>query len=763
MTNSPYQPELAPAIRTILGALRQRIRRYVWLEGLGWAVAWLGFAFWASLGLDWFFEPAIAVRQAILGAAGLGLGWLLFRGVIRRAWVPLRDPSMALLLERHFPQFGDSLLTAVELAAAGAAAGDLNPDLVARTCRKAAEPVAGVRLQQVFNPRPLRLSLVAGVFWAVSVVLFGFWAPESLGVWARRSLLMAEEPWPRKTWLEVEGFEDGVTKVARGVDLEVIVKAALWTPEEAGRKPLKVPDAVEVRCRGEGRREQRLMSREGFADPQTDRYQPFSYTFRSILTPITFDVVGGDAAVRDLRIEVVDNPTITRMILDCEYPKYTGRPPQSFPVTGMMQFPQGSRITVRAAANKDLVRVQVDSALEDPPKPLRVVRPTDPRDPRTFQYTLDVLKEDTTLLCTLFDTDGIKGREPVRLTLAALEDRRPEFAVQLRGIGSAITPQAALPAAGRITDDYGIARVWFAHAVDKGKPATSPIAVLAGNVTEYALNRALDVRDLKLKPGVKLSLAVKAEDRFDLAGGPNVGTGERWLLEVVSPEQLGTMLQARELVLRQRFEAIIKEMVETRESLARVEFGASPASAGSGGPAGGKAPAKGAEPGDPSPEAADRSPERLLAQRTVQVQWAAQNSVKNAHEVLGLAEAIGAIREELVNNRIDTEELKRRLEDGIAVPLRRIGGEMFPELDRRLDRLQASLADAAAGTESRNRAVQQADAVLLAMRQVLSRMIELEDFNEAVELLRSIIQSQEKVSAETQKRHKQKLRELLEK
>ncbi len=49
------------------------------------------------------------------------------------------------------------------------------------------------------------------------------------------------------------------------------------------------------------------------------------------------------------------------------------------------------------------------------------------------------------------------------------------------------------------------------------------------------------------------------------------------------------------------------------------------------------------------------------------------------------------------------------------------------------------------------------------MRQVLGRMIELEDFNEAVELLRSIIQAQEKLHEQTQKRHKQKLRDLLEK
>jgi hypothetical protein len=94
--------------------------------------------------------------------------------------------------------------------------------------------------------------------------------------------------------------------------------------------------------------------------------------------------------------------------------------------------------------------------------------------------------------------------------------------------------------------------------------------------------------------------------------------------------------------------------------------------------------------------------------------------------------------------------------------LRRIAEQMFPELDRRLERLQATIADSAAGPDARVRAVQQADAVLAAMRQVLSQMLEMEDFNEAVELLRSIIDAQEGVHSQTKQRQKQKLRELME-
>jgi hypothetical protein len=117
----------------------------------------------------------------------------------------------------------------------------------------------------------------------------------------------------------------------------------------------------------------------------------------------------------------------------------------------------------------------------------------------------------------------------------------------------------------------------------------------------------------------------------------------------------------------------------------------------------------------------------------------------------------------LANNRIDTEELKNRLGAGIAEPLRRICEQMFPELERRLEALQAATADLLAGPARRDAARRQADDILLAMRKVLSRMVELEDFNELVDRLRTIIRLQQQISKQTQERHRERIQDLLEK
>ena len=744
MTGNPNPLQIAPAIRNLLDALRRRIRRYVWLQGVAVSVAWLGLGFWASLLLDWGFEPPAAIRIAILALILAGFLALGYRLVFRRVRTRLSDGSMAMLLERRFPQFNESLLTVVELSGRQLDPQECSPAMLGRTCREAESPVTGVRLGKIFNPLPLRQGVAAALVLAATVAAFGTFLPGGFQVWLRRNLLLSNELWPRRTRLVVDGFPQGWTKVARGDDLVVVAKAEL-------RKPWVAPATVEIRYRSEeGARLRATMSREGKPNPAKDRFQEYSHTFAGVAAPIRFDVVGGDDAVRGLRIEVVDSPTIVAMRLNCRYPPYMGRPPRTLPAVGVMQIPRGTEVTLLAKSNKDLVSVQVESGQEEPRRAAEVIHP-DPAAPRDFHYRIDSLNEDRTLLFTVADTDGIKSREPVRLGLAVLNDEKPQLALQLRGIGSAITAKARVPVAGQVTDDYGVARIWFEYAIDQQKPATVPIRTFQGNPTDIALGEALEVPPLGLKPGQKLLLHVEAEDRYNLTGKPNVGQSDRWTLDVVTPEKLRTLLDSRELALRQRFEALIQDVTESRDWLLRAEFSGKPAAAE------GKHDGKGGSRTLVSPATTASTEWLLVVERT------AQNSQKDARETSGVAESILDIRDELVNNRIDTPELKRRLEIQIAAPLTEIAEKMFPELDRLLDQVQAARNDRDASIAGRGKAVVEMNRMLALMQQVLGRMIELEDFNEAVELLRTIIDRQKQLDHETEQRHKQKLHELLEK
>ena len=810
-TSLESTPLLAPNIQATLAALRARIRAYIWAEGLALALVWLGFMFWASLAVDWFFEPPWWFRLGVLVVTLGVLGWIVYRYLISRLLVPLGDASMATVLERRFGQLDDSLLTAVLLTEQHLDPEKCNPEMLARTCREAASRIGGVRVGEVFNFGPLARGAGGAVLFIISVVLFAVLFPDALGLWAQRNLAFGSEPWPRQSRFveivairdhEEKPFTDGVLKVARGSEVTILARADTQAP--------RIPRSVEIRYRPEGgSRQRKLMALDGNADPAKDPFQQYSHRFEGVLAPIRFDVVdmgpSGDR-LYDYALEVVDSPTLTITSIDCEYPSYTGRKPRPFRVSGVMQFLLGSKLVLHAEGNKPLERVQIDTLHgREALPPAFVDKAALTNDAREFTYTIPALDDDTTLLFTLFDADGIRSREPVRLVLAAQVDEPPQMRVRLDGIGTAVTPGARIPFTGQITDDHGLARMWAETALDQAEPVEHRLATLKKFPTEFDLERvqqlleklrsheklapadeayientiganeskdlAVEVREMKVMPGQKMQLTACAADHYQYKNdGPNVGQSERWMLEIVTPEQLRAMLEARELVLRQRFEVIINEMTETRDLLLKVTFHAADekAAADKKGdePEDTKKKADGgtgADPGDAPREAEkEMTAEKHLALQSMRVQRALQNARKNKNEVKGVAESFDDIRKQLVNNRIDTEELKERIEIGIARPLHRIADDLFPTLEDRIERLHELLSNVDSGPAARARAQKQADEILNLMLTVRAKMIELEDYNELVEILRKVIELQNKLDEVTKERHKQKIRELME-
>jgi hypothetical protein len=777
---------LAPQIVSMLAGLRRRIFAYVCAEGLARGVAWLGIAFWVALALDWSMEPPVWFRYGLVGLAGIGLLYVLYRFIFRRLWLPIADHNLALVLERRFREFDESLLTTVELTEQPGHASAFHPQMLAAAEHAAIRRTAGVRLAEVFRRGPLMRSLAGAALAIVSVGLFAWLAPTALATFGDR-LRGSDVLWPRRVHLSIEGFDNPERRVvvAKGSDLAVVAKADTQ---------FDVPDALQIRYRTEEGRSRENMSRVGVAGSD-DKFQPYSFTFRGILSSRTFDIFGGDASLRDYRIDVVDVPTIELMV-HCEYPAYTRMLPRDLPARSL-DVPQGSRVMVHATANKDLVEASIQRLAADKAEPLAKLRFEGKSDRRHFSYSIDRLDDTQTLLFTLFDVDGIHNREPIRLGLTARPDEPPRVAVHLRGIGSAITPNARLPLEGDVTDDYGVAKLWYEYksaVLEDASAVKVPLTTAPRDRTtihfDRESNEALDLKDRGLKVGEQLTISVDAEDNCTLGKTPNLGPGEKFQLAVVPPEQLLSILEARELTLRMRLESVVQDVTITRDRVARLEFappGKKPATAT---PSPAKAPAgakksasrqgsaspfaladAGAEPGDApaahsKPASAGSEPgdapeaSHGLSAPPVVVQQSVANTEQSASETLSLAISFDDIRDELTNNRVDTPELEYRLKDQIGDPLRQIAAKMFPDLETRLRKLDAVLADPTVAKARRDEAVAQADAVLAAMHQVLGKMLELESFNEVVEQLRDLIEAEKTLHQHTLKKQKENALQL---
>jgi hypothetical protein len=785
MATETTPTRLAPQIGSMLADLRRRIFAYVWAEGLAVVVAWLGIAFWVSLLFDWSMEPPVWFRQAMLAIAAIGAVWLLYRFVLRRLWLRIADRNLALVLERRFRDFDESLLTTVELNDQPGHAAGFHPQMLAAAEHAAVRRLGGVRLGDVFRRGPLVRSLGAAALAIVSVGAFAILSPEAFGIWRQRVIESSEIIWPRRVHLSIEGFDNPQRRVvvAKGSDLAVVAKAD---------NQFEVPETLQIRYRTEEGRSRENMSRVGIASPE-DRFQDYSFMFRGILSSRTFDIFGGDAALRGYRIDVVDVPTI-ELVLHCEFPAYTRMIPRDLPARSV-DVPQGSRITVHATANKDLVEASIERLTSDQSATLANLRFDGKADRRHFSYTISRLDETQTLLFSLADTDGIHSREPIRLNLTARPDEPPRVGVRLRGIGSAVTPNARLPLEGEVTDDYGIAKLWYEFKTAPEGKLEQAVAVKVSLTTQprdrtnirfdRQSNEALDLKDRNLVIGSQLLVAVNAEDNCAIGKGPNHSQGEKYQLAVVSPEQLLSILEARELTLRMQLESIVQDVTITRDHLSRLDIGptgphskkpageskadrsaqlredaappeVSPFALAGAGSEPGDSPASGANSTNAGSEPGEStdSGRGLLAPQLV-VQQSVANSEQSASETLSLAVSFDDIRDELANNRIDTPGLEYRLKDQIGDPLRQIAEHMFPELETRLRKLDAALANPAAAAARRDEALAQTDAILAAMHQVLGKMLELESFNEVVEQLRDLIEAEKTLHEHTVKKQKE--------
>jgi len=725
MTDGPLA-----ALTAVLATVRRQTRRWVWIESLAWLGLLLAGFFWITLLVDHTLEPPSWLRAAAAGLGGLGILWIVGTKLVGRLLMPLPDETLALVLERCLPGFRDSLVTAIGLARQPRS--DVDPQLLSRTTTEAAAMLADVRPDAIFQRRRLSGLAFAAAAALASVGFLAVIEPVMPGIWARRMLALSDMPWPRRVRLEPEGFTAGVRKVARGTDVDVLVQA---------RTPGDIPEIVELRWRGpHGWRTDRMGTRGG----ATEAGQIFGHVLKAVAEDVALEVRGGDHRIRGLRLEVVDAPALDSIGVVATLQDYLGGGRREPPASRIVQIPRGSRVLITCRATKPLSAASVTTkgvaaGPEEPPTVLATLTSgssSAAAPPREISAELPLLDADCLLAVQFTDTDGLVNREPISITLAAVPDEIPQAALRLRGISTAVTARGRLPLEGTVSDDHGLADATVHLAVTPGKgqpaggpPRTLPIPRVKGGEPLVELPAARPevvlLEPLGLSPGGRIEVSVVARDRCTLDGEPQSGRSETWTLDLVTPEQLQSLLEAREIVLRRRYEAAIEDLSQARERL--VQAVARPAAA---------------------TDAADSAaPAARFGESTARA----------AGETAEISAAFREIRDEFDNNALLSTELQSRLVVQIADPLKTIATQDLPSVSQAC-RAAAARPDPALTTT----VIRRADEVLARMRAVLDKMMELESFNEVIERLRGVIRTQEEIRAETLERQKKRARAALE-
>ena len=775
-------------IDALLSKLRSAIRRYVLLRGVAVFLTCAVLVFWISLAIEaaWFsvtkLELPSGVRLAIIIIGLALLIGVFFQTVIWQLFIRLKRRALALLLEKRFPELNDRLITAVETAERAQQSQTdplLTQAMLARTLEETDQLTTTLDITDVFNTRPIRRAVFLVTLALLSLAATAVASPQTFSHWSNAYVKLAEDYWNRVNGLKavliaqpgdrVREFENHTCKHAAGADLTILVETL---PDKLPPEQVVLSYKTVTGARGRA-----VMSPAGDGR--------FRHTIGNLVDDLEFTITGGDyTSSTPYRVITVPEPQLESLQVHCEYPEYTGwnQPgigePNQFPVSSSeLSVPMETTVLLKARSTKPLVNVKVSGRnfeldirknsqtgqctglckfIDERGLAIKQTYLTDAQlnliDESGYQVSVplfvtnrydlshqsasdvsDLIPIDgnESLRFYLQDIDGIINLEPARLQITGIVDEPPEVQTRLTGIGKAITRKAFLPVAGEIKDDYGLAEVHFEYRLNKEKdyrksptqrqPAGMRTFLLEG--TEQAPKAKFDVLPLDLNLNDILYVALVASDQ-DIFNGPHISRGETYRLKIVSDEELLSILHQDELNLRRRFEQIIEELTRSRDDLSE----------------------------------ASTKDEKLLADS---VQRALNAVRKDKLETDAVRAAFESLQEEMVNNRVDTPQVRQRLSGNIITPLARIIKQDFTSAEEKLRSLDFAFRDHSTTEVTAAQSIEEMNRLLANLRQVLMAMRKLENFQEVIELLKAIIKDEKDLQKKTEAERKKKLIDLL--
>lgn len=707
-------------IPALLRGLRGAVRRWLWLAGV--AVCLQAVAAWIllSFGLDWLLEMDRVQRSILLVLAGAGLAGISWRRLWRPLAHPLTDEALALRLESARPELGGRLIAALQLATRGAGAG-VSGAMTTATIEAGSEAARGLSWRDLIDTRRLRaLALRAGLGLLLVGTLAAAATP-AFALWFERNVLLREIPWPKDTRLTVLDLRDGALAVPHGDALTVRIEAD-------GVVPARV--MVDAVPEGGGERRTEAATRLG--------ERGFRVAFPAVREDFQLRARGGDGRTTWIPVRVLPRPELRALTLTATPPAYTKLEPTTLPPErDAHALLEGSALRLTGTATKPLKRVTCTIGETS----VALVRPGGATD---FAIDLDAeTLRGGVLALHWTDSDGIPAAEPARLRLRIIPDRAPTVRLRLEGVGDRITAKARIPMAARLRDDHGLTAVAFEFTAEKeGQTLTAPPALRetlpgAPRATPEA---TLDLQAADLPEGTRLAIVAAATDnRLGPDRAPQTTRSAPVALRVVSPEEL------REALIRREQESAVTFKVAVRDGgrilqAARLQRAALPR----------------AEAGADGTEAA---PAVRKALRRL------ERDLRRLGPRIERTEARFAdLRAQWINNRLEPENgaTPTRMAEEILGPLAEARGALLPAANEAVDRAaeaglpaHAVAARLAEAEPKLTRLVQRLEAVERAM-------LQWETYQEAIRLLREILQQQDKINQETKRAAEAGVEELFD-
>lgn len=649
--------------------------------------------FAAAYVLDWHVHlPAVTRISVMIAGAGVVLA-AIYQYILRPLGADFSDDSLALLVEKRHSEFGDRLITAVQLSRHGQDATEVqfnSPGLVRRIVADADRIAEGVNFGSVIRTTQFQRLLAAGL---ICFGLAGTYAGarrDLVGVFlARMARPYSDVEWPRQTTLTLPGRER-ISRIAKGDDVAIDVACE-------GRAPSRV--TLHYRF-GSAARGKRRMKKTGDG--------MFRAHFAAVTEAFSFYLEGGDHVTGQYRIEVIDRPRVETIDVAYEFPKYTGlagykQTSGQGAVTGVV----GTKVSIVGRTNKpikpDGAKIVFDNDTE---QPLKVEPPENAGDETangagsvlTGEFTLE--PGPTTYRIELTSVDGLEDNNPVTYRLRAIVDNPPSVRVIEPKGNREVTAKATISIVADSTDERNFGGIRETRFI-MGNGEDGPVLAEAFADTEPGSSQVRNSGSWRLarlapREGDVITCFVEAEDYNDVTG-PGIGRSDAFYLTIVSPAQLAAKLDNQLMDVKKDIEAIqkIQDQLKARSDALTDAL---------------------------------RAQQKLTGKQSQQLNSATQQQRELARRAEQTAGKFSEVAREMADNKIGAPEDVQRLK-AFEDAMKKIGDELMKDAADKLAEAQRNKDDATRSLQDAS--VVQAD-TLDELGSLLKRMSKTEDLDELI-------------------------------
>jgi hypothetical protein len=689
-----------------LAHFRRKVRGRMLLEGAAQLAAAMVLTALLTFVLDRTFRLSAMVRIAMLVAAAGALAVFAWRQIIGPLRLKLDAMTLASALDGKGgnPRVAPRIATVMDLPSLLHGSAAPSAAMVHQAVAKSHSALAGLDFGQRLDDRRRNVSATVIASAILLPALIFLLAPATTRLWAARTFLGSNIPWPQKTYLQVAGLsDDGVLVVPSGEAFALRVSA------KPGTVP---PDKVSMSFRvGSGSRVRATLT--GFAA------NDFRYDFTGISSAMTVEVWGGDDVLEPFTIRPAERPKIKDLMLAAQHP--TQPAPQTYTFSGTdadLSFLPRTKMQLRFSSNTPIAEAKIASAT------------TQPSQSQLHQlddehFAIDwVQEQNVQLQIELVSRDAHLLSAPTAVSLGLKIDQPPRVTLAYTGVHTRVTPRARIPLSLDARDDYGVSSAGIALKAERPDGSASGTLVaessaisLYGPVTpttdlEVQQQKTIELEEMKLPPGSLLTVNAAATDNCYV--GAQTSQSRQVTFRIVPPEELFREILLREQAERAKFRKQTDEARMIRDQL---------------------------------PKAATAEAISGLAHRHRAV----------GREMTSIHTAITETVTELKLNQLATDQAYELIEKNVLAPLKTLNDEMINQQKDALDSLKPQDAPALAAISDRQ------DQIVARMEEILKQMSQWDSFVDVLNQLNEIIRIQDQAEQGTKQLKKKETDEIFEK